>query len=56
MPYCNILVVSVIFLLVFLFSFPYPCIVYRNEKQWLDGASETQCTVRDMKYKRKSTV
>lgn len=44
-PYCNILVVSVVFLLVFLFSLPYPCIVYVNEKQWLDGVSETNAAL-----------
>ncbi len=44
--YCNILTTSA---LIFCFSsliLTYPCIVYGNEKQWLDSSSETECTVR----------
>lgn len=40
MLYCNILVVSVFFLLGSSLTIIYPSIVYSDETQWLDGASE----------------
>ena len=53
MLHCNIFIVAFVVFTVTSLIVIYPCVVYGNEKQWLDSASETQCTVKGYEIKNK---